>query len=446
MMRVSYKHKLGLLILSLLLSSQSYAKCTVDIGKDSTADGDSAILNFGRINLGSSYLQPVGTVLSTITVSPTTSKYSQAETILMTCDYADKDEIYELFATNGDDRVGGYWEIGNGEGASVNDGMPGYYATWFPYLGLKTTHLNSGKVVSRIWQKAPLKNYEVSADGTKIYVKTKHLSNYSVELARVSTEYAPLGSRSNYCATNPIFDLLSIVLPYTCIQPNFYVQLGGPDLYIGYADVEGEDSATNFDFWLDNGVAFGLRTGLTMSYFPTCVVRNHTPVVLFPTASTQLLEAGNKVEASLNISLECENDVKSGVGTNQTALGFMASAEVESQASLLGLISGEGITYLLSDNYATDSSLAQNVGIRLWDSQGTNIPFVRSTGYLAGTASGRSAGWVPVLENVETMGSVQTGHTSYIKQLTASLEKLPTSGSVTAGKVNAHARIIIKVQ
>lgn len=437
---------MGFFILSLLFSTKSYAACKVDRAKNSTADSDTAILNFGRINLGSTYLQPVGTVLSTIMVSPTNSVRSHSETILMTCDYADKDELYELFATNGDDRVGGYWEIGNGEGASVNDGMPGYYATWFPYLGLKTTHLNSGKVLSRFWQKAALKNYEVSADRTKVYVKTKHLSHYSVELARVSNQYAPTGSRSNYCPSNPQFNTTSTSKVYTCIQPNFYVQLGGPGLASDNKDVEGEDSATNYRFWLDNGVGFGLRTGLTMSYFPTCVVKNHTPTVDFQTISAQSLEAGNKAEASFNITLECENSVSSGNASNQIALGFMASADVESQANQLGLSNGKGITYLLSDNYATDSSLAKNVGIRLWDSQKNNIPFVRSTGYLAGQPQGREAGWIPVLDNVVTTGSIQTGHTTYTKLLSATLEKLPGSDPVTAGKVNAHARIIIKVQ
>ena len=35
-------------------------------------------------------------------------------------------QIYEVFATNGDDRVGGYYDLG------AQDGNPNYYATYFP--------------------------------------------------------------------------------------------------------------------------------------------------------------------------------------------------------------------------------------------------------------------------------------------------------------------------
>ncbi|NAX23096.1 fimbrial protein [Vibrio sp. V39_P1S14PM300] len=433
-------------ILFLLMAGVgTQAKATCRIKTQATLDTQGSIIQVGRVNMGSKYLQPVGTVLASTTVSAVTASNLSAETVMMECDYADKDQIYELFATNGDDRVGGYWEIGNGSGTSVNDGMPGYYATWFPYIALKATHLSSGKVVTRYWQKAPLEQYDVSADSTKIYVKAKHLSQYQVDLARVSTQYAPIGSRSNYCASNPPFGS-NTVTTYTCVQPNFYVQLGGPGLSAAVLDVEGQDSATNYDFWADNGVSFGLRTGLTMSYFPTCVVRNHTPVVLFPTLSVQTLENGGKAQAPIHIELECEDAVNSGISSGQTAMGFMVSAEADTAASNNGLISNNGVTYLLSDGYETDGALAKNVGIRIWDVNGINIPFVRSTGYLNGSTSGRNAGWFPVLENAVSAGSDYADHTNYFQQFIASLEKLPGSGSVTAGKVKAHARIIIKVQ
>ncbi|MBO2605423.1 fimbrial protein [Shewanella algae] len=436
------------ILIALILAcswGSAQATCKLNTANDSTADGDAAIIQAGRINLGSIYLQPVGTILSTTIVSPTESRKSLAETVLMTCDYTDKDQLYELFATNGDDRVGGYWEIGNGHGSMSNDGMPGYYAIWFPYLALKTTHLNSGKVLSRYWQKAPLSSYEISPDRKKIYVKTKHLSQYRVELARVSNQYAPTGSRSNFCPSNPTFPDSTRL--YTCPQPNFYVQIGGPGISAAYVDVEGEDSAIHYDFWLDNGVAFTLRDGLRMSYYPTCVIRNHTPTVRFPTISAQSLENGDRVESMINVSLECEDTVKSGVEALKTAMGFMITNNADMSAIKEGLInSGDGVTHLLSDGYQTDNSMAHNVGIRLWDINGNNIPFVRAHGYQASTKVGREAGWIPILENAIPAGSSQTSHTNYTQHFTASLEKLPNSNPVKPGDVKAQARIIIKVQ
>ena len=149
-------NQLLLLALTLVLLPTAEATCRRVYSGITVLDSNSAQINFGRINLTSTYLQPVGTPLGTTIVDSAAATGLNSETVLWECDLADKDELYELFATNGDDRVGGYWEIGNGAGTSTNDGLPGYYATYFPYVGLKLTHLNSGKVFTRYWQQSKI--------------------------------------------------------------------------------------------------------------------------------------------------------------------------------------------------------------------------------------------------------------------------------------------------
>ncbi|MFW8695782.1 hypothetical protein, partial [Mesorhizobium japonicum] len=77
-----------------------------------TADGSSAPIAIGRISLSSTHLQPVGASLGSTLVSAASAPGLSAETLLWQCDLQDKNQIYELFATNGADRVGGHWEIG----------------------------------------------------------------------------------------------------------------------------------------------------------------------------------------------------------------------------------------------------------------------------------------------------------------------------------------------
>ncbi|HEB0108946.1 TPA: hypothetical protein RYX74_004807, partial [Serratia marcescens] len=108
----------------------------------------------GRVNLTSTYLQPVGTPLGTSVFDLTSgTRYPDPNKVLYECDAGDAGQIYEVFATNGDDRVGGYYDLG------AQDGNPNYYATYFPYVGIRLTHLDSGKVFTRYWQSAPITRY-----------------------------------------------------------------------------------------------------------------------------------------------------------------------------------------------------------------------------------------------------------------------------------------------
>ena len=279
--------QLLLLMLTLAVFPSVQANCKRIYNGNTVLDGNTAQITFGRINLTSTYMQPVGTALgSTITDSATATGLN-SETVLWECDLADKDELYELFATNGDDRVGGYWEIGNGSGTAINDGMPGYYATYFPYVGLKLTHLNSGKVFTRYWQQSKITQYDVV--GSKLQIKPKHLSMVQAELARVSSLPPKSGSGSNYCGSQAT-ESGSGTYNYSCTQPNGYIQFQGP----GYkSDNVGSDSNTNYVFWgALNGVGFGMRSAASISYTATCVARNVTPLVTFGQVTAQELNNG----------------------------------------------------------------------------------------------------------------------------------------------------------
>ncbi|MEV8761027.1 adhesin, partial [Klebsiella pneumoniae] len=88
------------------------------------SDGGSAQFWFGRINLASTVLQPAGTLLGSAVATAAEASGISGDTLLWTCDLADAGQISEVFSTNGDDRVGGFAEIG------TQDGLPGFYRTW----------------------------------------------------------------------------------------------------------------------------------------------------------------------------------------------------------------------------------------------------------------------------------------------------------------------------
>ncbi len=87
--------------------------------------------------------QPAGTVLarSVFRVVPSVAN-NNPDRVLYECDLADKDQLFEVFATNGDSNVGGAWDMGDN-----------YFQTYFPFTALKLVHVRSGKPFTRIWQK-----------------------------------------------------------------------------------------------------------------------------------------------------------------------------------------------------------------------------------------------------------------------------------------------------
>ncbi|WP_236722684.1 fimbrial protein [Pantoea latae] len=432
------------LLLAFLTTSVANANCTrrsyIDAGCDSCGVG----IGLGNVNLTSAYLQPVGSPLgSTVFRITSAARYTSEDLVLYECDAADAGSIYEVFATNGDDRVGGFYDLG------ATDGNDNYFATYFPYVGIKLTHLNSGTVFTRYWQAYPITSYATSGD--KIQIRVKDFSPIRADLIRLST--LPAGGVSNYCgyrSSDLTYGMASTssTASYSCIQPNGYVTFKGPGIS---SDPIGSDSAYNYATWgTGRWIAMGMGTApvSTLSYNVTCVARNVTPLVLFPMISQQALTNGATAQSQFTITLECDNAAVSGVSSGATALGLQVPYESYVLAKNRGLVNAsDGVSYLLSEGYGTDANVATGVGISLSNAAtGTSMNFLGwSACTRSGCPTGNDAGWYSVLNGASSAGSAAEGYTTYHTVLTATLSRLPGE-TVTSGKVNAKAYVWVRVQ
>ncbi|UAN54677.1 fimbrial protein (plasmid) [Serratia sp. JSRIV002] len=426
---------LALLAMLLFGSSAAKALCIrvnpgLNAGYDLTGVGTS----LGRINLTNSYLQPVGSPLgSSVFRFSDSATYPSPDTVLYECDLTDAGKINEVFATNGDDRLGGYYDLGS------KDGNPGYYATAFPYVGIRLTHLDSGKIFTRYWQSAPITRY--ATVGSKIQVRVKDFSATKADLIKLSSLPGNFGS---WCSMTPV----NVVSSYICAQPNGYVTFQGPGID---SDPIGSDSATSFAAWWTGryqAIGMGTAPASSISYTPTCVARNVTPLVRFPPITVSQLTTGQTSQAQFTINIECDNAAVSGVSSNNIALGVQVPYESYVATQRLGLVNPYGgVRYLLSSGYGTDSSVATGVGIALANvGNGGQMNFVGWANCGSGQClQGNNAGWYPVLNGATGGGSTTGGFTHYTTQLTATLARLPGQ-TVTAGKVDARAYVWVKVQ
>ncbi len=464
--RSAGNHALYLLLavmLWLLAAGDAQSKCKrnnrADYPFTPLSDGGSAQFWFGRINLASSAIQPAGTLLGSAVATAAEASGINGDTLLWTCDLADAGQIDEVFSTNGDDRVGGFSEIG------TQDGLAGFYRTWFPGVAIRLTHLRSGKVFSRYYQSSRLDTYDIDQAGKKILIRAKHLSPIKAEVARVS-DISPGTGTSNWCANTPDNQRWAAVA-YTCTQPNGYLMLRGPgyNRASGDMDDDGEDHAYRYLFFgAANGIAFGMRMGATLSILPSCVVQNVTPEVVFPTISETELDLGQTRQVEFTLSFRCDEGTNSkpsyaaGTDDNQTAFGLQVSPGALAAAQLLGYVNQDrGVRYLLSDQYGTDPTVAKGVGISLSDAD-THQQMQWLSSSVSGQwlpqslPSGRNAGWYRLPAPGQQAGrtspapsSASVGQYTVEKRLTATLQKLPGK-TVTAGRVFSTAYVIVKVQ
>lgn len=438
--------KLWLSLALLLIAIPGWSQCTKTIVSQ-TEDGYSAIIPFGKINLTDTYFVPVGSLLASVVVPPTNYTFGGATgaSVLWECDQADLANIYFLVATNGDDRVGGYYDIGK------NDGLTDVYATWFAYVGLRQTM--AGVTLKRTWQKVPITSWATASNG-KIQIRLQDIPPLQAELFRISS-LPGTSSLSAYCGNNNIDGLglaygNSTGKVYSCIQPNAYIQLSGePSVSFTFAhDNTGDDSSSSFNFWgADNGFGYGMRTGSSIYSNPTCVARSADPIVLLPTISTAELEAGMGASSSFSVQVECSDSAKSGIADTQTAMGFQVSEGAYAAAQSLGLVnSSGGVSALVSDNYNAPD-MAKGVGITLANSAnpGQTLNFVGQPGIATLKPGGNNAGWYPVLQGAKAMGSVTSGYTYYTYSFIATLKKL-SGKEITPGKVHATAYVLVKMQ
>ena len=365
--------------------------------------------------------------------------------MLWECDEADLPGIYFLVATNGDDRVGGFYDIGN------NDGLTDVYATWFAYVGLRQNM--AGVTVTRYWQKVPVTSYATTS-ARKIQIRLQDIPPLQAELYRIST-LPGTSARTAWCGNNNNDGSgVGYASPsgrsYTCVQPNSYIQLSGDDT-VSFAfahDAPGQDSATNYNFWgADNGFGYGMRTANSLYNNPTCVARSADPVVTFPAISATELEAGMTGNASFTVRVECSDSAQSGIADTQTAMGIQVSEGAYRAAQSLGLVNPSGgVSALVSDNYS-DTGMAKGVGITLAhsDTPANTLTFVGQPGLATLTPGGNSAGWYPVMSGATSAGSVNNGYTYYTYSFIATLKKI-NNMTVTPGRVHATAYVLVKMQ
>ena len=252
------------------------------------------------------------------------------------------------------------------------------------------------------------------------------------------------GVASNWCGTG----VLPITGVYNCNQPSAYIQLSGADdVTMSFnRDKVGQDSAYNIAFWgSDNGFGYGMNTQTNvLKTKPACAIRNNTPLVLLPTISAQALNQGAQSTVPFQVEIECENLMKSGTASDQTAIAFLANTNAYQQAVNMGIANDKVTEYLLSDEYGTDSQLATGVGIQLMNNanqkkmyfQNPNLP----------TGGGESSGWYPVLDGKpENLGETVADHAMHRQEYLAILKALP-GYQATPGKIKATATIVVKVQ
>lgn len=471
------KHMMAAFLM-LIFSPFSNAACSGVLGRTITGyDYDTASIGVGRINIISNYLQPIGTTLAVGISNYNTirkgglSNLSDNDVVLTCTSQSDKNNLAWAFATNGDSRIGGFYEI---------PGYPGYYATQFPYVAIKLSFADTGEVFSRQWKKSsvPVETENTSNGG--FVIRKKHIPKVIASLVKWSQPYGQsidangIKVSNTYChgaakedfiptsqTSNPnqvwTSDYYSVNgLAAGCGQPNGYINLLGTG---GYQVNVGTDS--NSDVWAwDYSIPIGLNgsPAATFSYTPGCVVKTVNPYVVFPTMTISQLNSGETVSRNFDITLECDNTINKSVSSTSVSVGLQPSISAFNNAKTLGLLDPVtgGVKYLVSDNY-TDSNMAKGVGITLTNADGNNVNFVSWDGCVPTTTSNssfcpsfssiellRSAGWDPVMSaSTQISTDFTNGTTIYRKTYVSTLGKI-NNMTPSIGKIKATATVLIR--
>lgn len=381
------------------------------------------------VNINNSTFQPDGTLIASGTVSflQAGAQTYSADQILFRCTASEAGRLYEYYATNGDATYAGNVEVG------AASGLPESYQTYVSGMALRATNMATGEYYSRYWKARLLSNLETDSQGW-ILVKAKNFSDTQVELFRLS-------KAAGWTDTG--------IYPHS--QPNTYIAFKGGTLSSNLS--VGADSLTYYGGWYAYWPgAVNLYNRLYIRRSATCSVTNVTPTVVFPLITVTELKAGVTRQMPITIQFGCQmgapantgvTAIASGVAANQTAMGILVQPANAAAAVSAGFgTAGSGVSYLLSDGYGTDPSVASGVGIQISRTNGTVLNLLST---LSGSVlGGNAAGWYPVLTDATAGGSVN-GVTTYTKNLNATLKALPGK-TVTAGRVTATAQIIIQVQ
>lgn len=382
------------------------------------------------INVNNLAFQPVGTLIASGSDTfynmglPADGPYNP-EQVFFRCTPNEEGKVYEYYATNGDSVNAGMHE----DGAAA--GITGGYSTYVRGIVIRVTNSVTGEYYSRYWKARVLDNLDKDSKGY-LLVKAKNFSGVRTEIFRVDNRRG-----SVYSGTYPES------------QPAAYIAFKGGQY--GTNLTIGADSASKYHGWhYAWPSAVTLWRKVTIRRNATCMVSNVTPNVTFPPISVAELNQNVTRQAPVQVQFSCQtgkpaNDglkaFVSGTAANQTAMGILVQPENASAAKQEGFgTAAGGVNYLLSNGYGSDTSVATGVGIQL-SSNAQPLTLLSNLGSF-GTGSG--AGWYPVLEGANKI-SEANGISYYAKNLLATLTKLPNK-TVSAGKIQAKAQIIIQVQ
>ncbi|PZU29343.1 MAG: fimbrial protein [Stenotrophomonas sp.] len=383
------------------------------------------------INVSDPSFQPYPTLIASA-VAPITQYGSTGgydpERVFFRC--APGDAVYEMFSLNGDNLYSGWYNGGDALGNSI--GLQSAYRTAWRNVLLRLTHMETGQYFTDVWAERLLQGLDVDSRGYRL-VKAKNLSAVRSELFS-----APLESTFYYAITSS--------QRYLYTQPAGYVAIKGPGLV--YPDV-GKTHYANYSGWHYNWPgAIGLYNAVTLKRYPTCAVLNVTPQVVFPRVSINELNEGVTHEVPFQVSFKCQSGFNNSTANNGTALGIKVSAGAAAAASSLGLANANGgVSYLVSDRY-NEAGMAKGVGIRLLRN-GQVMNLLTNENSAGGVAANAQAqGWYPAVGGATQATGTTDGVTQYNETFTARIEKLSegTRPQVTAGRVEATAQIIIRVQ
>lgn len=339
-----------------------------------------------------------------------------------------QDAVYEMFSTNADNFYSGWYQGGDSVGRSI--GLQSAYRTAWPNVLLRLTHLATAQYFTDVWKERLLTGLDVDSRGFKL-VKAKNLSAVRAELFSAPTD--PSGSL--YSTSTPS-------QPYAYAQSNGYIAIKGPG--IAYPNVGLTHYGNYAGFPANWPGALGLYGKVTLKRYPTCAVITATPNVTFPTISISELNAGGSREVPFDVYFKCQMNATFTTGINGTALGFKIPLDSFVAAARLGLTYG-GVSYLLSDRYG-QPGIAGGVGIRLLR-DGSPMNLLVTENSAQGSSPG-VFGWYPAIGNASNLLTYVNGSGWFRETFKARLEKL-TLGvrpPVTAGRVEATAQVVIRVQ
>ncbi|MGH8036552.1 MAG: fimbrial protein [Stenotrophomonas sp.] len=381
------------------------------------------------VNVSDPGFQPYPALLASAVVPAT--RYASpagydAERVLFRC--AAADAVYEMYSTNGDNLFSGWYNGGDSVGNSV--GLQAAYRTAWPNVLLRLTHVESGRYFTDVWGERLLTGLDTDSRGFKL-VKAKNLSAVRAELFSAPSEstyyYAPVASQL-----------------YGYTQPAAYIAIKGPGL--SYPTV-GQTHYGNYSGWYAFWpAAISLYGNVTLKRQPTCAILTVTPQVVFPSMSIAELNAGASREASFQVGFKCQTGTTSSTAVNGTSLGVKVSAGARAAASSLGLVNANGgVSHLLSDRYG-EAGMAKGVGIRILRG-GNAINLLGDENSSAGV-NAQAHGWYPAVGASSNAVSTNAGVTQYSETFGARIEKIEagTRPEVSAGRVEATAQIIIRVQ